>query len=661
MANISIDVDSEKNEIYLLGDVREFTQNRFAWRYARSFLDAYEGINKIIIPIHEDETVNLLIKITEMLNKYGFNVIQGNTTEQILLNFQQEEEKFAKFSEKALLIRNNKCDYEEFELFSNTILRCLPKRSLYPLQLLSAYHLAFSQNACNFSVPGAGKTSIVYGAFAYLHDLPKNNIKHVDKLLIVGPLSSFGPWEMEYEECFGHSPISKRLSGGIAKEDKINYLISAKTANITLISYHSLVSVEESIAFFLRTNKVMVVLDEAHKAKNSSGGIIAQAVLSLSKYSKSRIVLTGTPAPNGYEDLYNMFKFIWPNKNIIGYHINQLRDMSQRNNDVRVEQLLQNISPYFVRIKKSDLNIPPAINHPAIYVPMNPFQQRIYDYIEKKYINAIIKENTSDLSDQFKASLSQARIIRLMQAATDPIMLKKPLEDFFIDEDFSNGLLNNIEDEKILKYILEYDNLEVPAKFIKVKELISEIIKNGGKVVVWATFIHTINRLKEYLFEYGIDSQVLYGAIPVEKDNIEEDCDNILTREKIIKDFQQEKCLYSVLIANPYAVSESISLHKACHNAIYIERSFNAAHFVQSKDRIHRYGLAPDIKTHYYYVISENTIDETIDTRLNDKEHRMNEIMESMPIPLFDNISSDFGNDDMKAVIRDYVKRAKKS
>ena len=35
----------------------------------------------------------------------------------------------------------------------------MPCRTLYDLQMLSAYHMAFSQNACNFSVPGAGKTS----------------------------------------------------------------------------------------------------------------------------------------------------------------------------------------------------------------------------------------------------------------------------------------------------------------------------------------------------------------------------------------------------------------------------------------------------------------------------------------------------------------------
>lgn len=263
-----------------------------------------------------------------------------------------EEQKFAEFSQKALHIRNNECDAAEFEEFTEAVAKNLTARSLYPLQLLSAYHMAFSQNACNFSVPGAGKTSIVYGAYAYLHSLPEENIKHIDRLLIVGPLSSFGPWEQEYEECFGRPPVSKRLVGGIDKVDKQDYLISKYPAELTLISYASLISLQEELGFFLRTNKVMVVLDEAHKAKNSSGGVIAQAVLEMSKYSKSRIVLTGTPAPNGYEDIYNLFRFIWPNKNVLGFEINQLRDIIVTGDQARVTRLIDNISPYFIRIRK---------------------------------------------------------------------------------------------------------------------------------------------------------------------------------------------------------------------------------------------------------------------------------------------------------------------
>src|SRR5690606_33133049 len=97
-----------------------------------------------------------------------------------------------------------------------------------PLQLLSAFHMTFSQNSCNFAVPGAGKTSIVYGAYAYLKQLPKEDSRHVDKLLVIGPLSSFAPWENEYEECFGKAVVSQRLSGDstISRERKEEHLYS---------------------------------------------------------------------------------------------------------------------------------------------------------------------------------------------------------------------------------------------------------------------------------------------------------------------------------------------------------------------------------------------------------------------------------------------------
>ena len=404
----------------------------------------------------------------------------------------------------------------------------------------------------------------------------------------------------------------------------------------------------------------MVVLDEAHKAKNSSGGIIAQSVLEMSKYSKSRIVLTGTPAPNGYEDIYNMFKFIWPNRNVMGFEVNQLRDITATGDSARITRLIDNISPYFIRVRKSDLGIPPATVNPPIYVSMGPLQQRIYDFIEKKYMDELIADDASNLSSRFKSALAQARTIRLMQAASDPAMLKIPLYNFFENEEYPVDAIESINDSEVLKSILDYESNEIPAKYIATKHLVDQILANGGRVVIWATFIHTIHNLKQYLEKEGIPCQELYGETPVEREGMRDD-ELALTREKIVKAFQQPDCPFKVIIANPFAVAESISLHKACHNAIYIERSFNAAHFVQSKDRIHRYGLKPGTITNYYYVLSRGTIDETIDTRLAEKERRMTEIIESSPIPLFNNISEDLGDADIKALIRDYVKRTKKS
>ena len=165
-------------------------------------------------------------------------------------------------------------------------------------------------------------------------------------------------------------------------------------------------------------------------------------------------------------------------------------------------------------------------------------------------------------------------------------------------------------------------------------------------------------RQEKYLLSCGIPCKTLYGATPVATG--EEDEDEVETREKIIAEFHKPDSSFKVIIANPFAVSESISLHKACHNAIYMERSFNAAHFIQSKDRIHRYGLKPGTETNYYYLLSEESIDEVIHNRLIEKETRLRDIIESMPIPLFENAGLETGDDDIKALIAEYVNRTKK-
>lgn len=158
----------------------------------------------------------------------------------------------------------------------------------------------------------------------------------------------------------------------------------------------------------------------------------------------------------------------------------------------------------------------------------------------------------------------------------------------------------------------------------------------------------------------GIKNKILYGATPVASDDMTPESEEYeFTREAIVKEFNDLSSGLNVVIANPFAVAESISLHKACHNAIYIERSFNAAHFIQSKDRIHRYGLPAGTVTNYYYLVSEDSIDETIDERLTIKENRLIEIMESMPIPLFSNVIGEGGDEDVKAVLKDYAKRIK--
>lgn len=650
MKKLCLESNENSSELTVTGDIDAIFGNRRAARYLKDTLKFNRTEDTLVIVTDDiNKCIDRIKKICEYISA---ELCFSDNVSDAVNQYAMEEEKFAEFSEKAREIRDNHCEKDDFKAFVDSVSVNLRNRSLYELQLLSAYHLAFAQNACNFSVPGAGKTSVVYGAFAYLSNLVPTDKKYVDKLLIISPLSAFGPWELEYEECFGEKPSTKRLNGMVSVEEKKQYLYSLNPAKITLLSYASVPKLTEELIYFLRNNKVMVVLDEAHKIKNTNGGITASGVLDIAAYCSSRVVLTGTPAPNGYEDLYNLYKFIWPTKKVIPFEVYQLKDMSKASEDSRVETLLHAIEPFFIRVKKSDLGITPATENAPIIVPMGESQRRIYDIIEKKYMSDIVSNKDS----RFKQDLVKARLIRMMQAATNPALLSVPLKKFADYGGFDADVVG--EDDILIRDILQYTSNEVPAKFVKAKEIIEKIISEGGKVIVWAIYVKNILDFEEYLKSQGIDCRTLYGATPVATGD--EDEDTVETREKIIADFHRKDSSFSVIIANPFAVSESISLHKVCHNAIYIERSFNAAHFIQSKDRIHRYGLKPGTQTNYYYLLSENSIDEVIHDRLIAKETRLREIIESMPIPLFANAGLETGDEDITALIAEYVNRTKK-
>lgn len=651
MKKLCLESNESGSYLIITGDIGSIFSCRRATRYLKDTVIFSKKDDCLCI--ENNGNVNKCIEIIKKICEYiNAQLIYSERVSEAVSNYAQEEEKFGEFAEKARQIRDNQCDKDDFEQFVNSVRINLPNRRLYELQLLSAYHLAFSQNACNFSVPGAGKTSVVYGAFSYLSNLSQDNKKFVDRLLIISPLSAFGPWELEYSECFGVKASTKRLSGKTSIEEKKQYFYSQNPAKITLLSYASISSLKNEIIYFLKKYKVMVVLDEAHKIKNTSGGITAESVLEIAPYSTSRVVLTGTPAPNGYEDLYNLYKFIWPTKKIIPFEVYQLKDMSKSESDPRVDTLLQSIDPFFIRVKKSDLGIPQATEHEPIVIPMGKTQRRIYDAIEKKYMCDIV----SSKDDLFRQDLVKARLLRMMQAATNPNLLKEPLQNFATLEGFDSDTV--ADDSSFISDVILYTKKEIPAKFLKARELIESIIFSGQKVVVWAIYIKNILDFEKYLLSCGIPCKKLYGDTPVSTG--EEDVCEVETREKIISEFHNPDSSFKVIIANPFAVSESISLHKVCHNAIYMERSFNAAHFIQSKDRIHRYGLRPGTKTNYYYLLSENSIDEVIHKRLIEKEKRLRDIIESMPIPLFDNVDMDTGDDDIKALIEEYVNRIKK-
>ena len=123
----------------------------------------------------------------------------------------------------------------------------------------------------------------------------------------------------------------------------------------------------------------------------------------------------------------------------------------------------------------------------------------------------------------------------------------------------------------------------------------------------------------------------VYGAVPRDANENTE-----FNREQQLKGFKETKGP-AVLLANPAVCAESVSLHKICKHAIYLDRSFNCGQFMQSLDRIHRIGLNPNEIVNYHIILANDTIDDTIHRRLKEKMDRMTHLLEEdLPIGTFE-------------------------
>lgn len=206
--------------------------------------------------------------------------------------------------------------------------------------------------------------------------------------------------------------------------------------------------------------------------------------------------------------------------------------------------------------------------------------------------------------------------MRLRQCLSYTRLLGTAVSEY--SEDLLDGQLT------LADTIKHYDELESPAKLVKVLALVEQLRHQGEKVVIWSNFVETLKLLRRRIEKAGHRTELIYGETPTEATSVKEE----LTREKIIADFVSNSSGLNVLVANPAACAESISLHKECSHAIYYDLSYNCAQYLQSLDRIHRVGGSENKIAHYHFLQYADTVDEDILKNILRKSENMSTIVD---------------------------------
>lgn len=483
-------------------------------------------------------------------------------------------------------------------------------RPLRERQMWDSFYLCAMQKSSNFSVPGSGKTASVLGVYAYLKSRGL-----VTRILVVCPKNAFGSWMDEFTACFGskeplkvlniHDPKYKNTRD---RQHALQY--EAGTCNLILVNYESAGGVEESLLDLLGSS-TMLVFDEVHKVKRV-GGEYAGHALELAKKASYVIAMTGTPIPNSYLDVYNLFHILFADEydTFFDFSIPMLKNPSP--SDVKLVN--DKLQPFFCRTTKDQLGVPPA-NPDAVYLySANESENRLMQILQMKY-----RKNKLGL------------LIRLMQLESNPRMLLQRLDL----RDFQYLLDDSVETEEIdfADFSQEVQNLIESTgdaeKFTQCVRLAERLSGEGKTAIIWCVFVDSIRRLSAALEQRGIHTCCIYGEVPLEQ------------RQELLRDFRSGKI--QVLLTNPHTLAESVSLHSVCHDAIYYEYSYNLVHLLQSKDRIHRLGLPEGQYTQYHFLeISYQTedgpwsMDAAVYDRLKEKEQTMlnaidRHVLETMP------------------------------
>ncbi|MCK2213361.1 DEAD/DEAH box helicase [Actinomadura sp. ATCC 31491] len=463
-------------------------------------------------------------------------------------------------------------------------------RDLRPFQLRDLNRLTQLRHGANFSVPGAGKTTVTYA----LHDQERRRGR-VNRLLVVAPLSAFDAWEEEAHSIFEPNLTIARWRGGAAPD-----------ADVVLINYQKLTGAVNPLSAWMSRRSVHLVVDEAHRAKRGATGQWGRALLALAPLAARRDILTGTPAPNHPKDLAALLQILWPN----GERAIELprRALLTDPPAEAIAAVNDVIRPLYVRTTKEELGLP-DVSFKVEPVALRPIQQGIYDAMLDLYSGKF----SLDRRDSAMFAQMGEVTMYLLQGASSPRLLSNTADPA---RAYRYPSLAIPPGSRLAKLLEDYPDHEIPAKFQRAIQIISQNAEAGKKTLVWSNFPHNLIHLEMHLGR--LQPALVYGAIP----SAEDAPDGLRTREREIRRFRYDPdCM--VLLANPQAMSEGVSLHYVCHDAIYIDRTFNAGQYLQSLDRIHRLGLEDGITTNITILVSAGTIDVSVDNRVAEKTRRL--------------------------------------
>jgi len=412
---------------------------------------------------------------------------------------------------------------------------------------------------CIFDEQGLGKTVEALFAFDRLRGQGL-----VGRALVFAPKNMVLEWVNDLERFFG----GRYRAAAVVGDEAEKRAVLDNGADLFVTNFETATQLEIRLRHLLQgeRGRGLLIVDESFFVKNAEAQR-AQALRALRRHAGRCLVLCGTPAPNSALDLVEQFN-IADDGEAFG-SVSVPTDPAEAR-DV-ISTTIKTRGVYIRRLKGTVLPNLPERTFSQVLLPLPPAQRRLYDSVL-----AGLLEDIRAIDDAgFKRNLASfmARRAALLQICSNPAS---------VDPAFG----------------------EVPAKFAALDGILDDLIgQRHEKVVLWSFFTASIDALCARYPQYN----------PV---RIDGSVSAVADRREAVRRFQEdgETMLF---VGNPAAAGAGLTLHRARY-AVYESMSNQAAHYLQSLDRIHRRGQARPVE--YVILLCDETLEPAEYQRLLRKE-----------------------------------------
>jgi hypothetical protein len=421
---------------------------------------------------------------------------------------------------------------------------------LFPHQRVAVQWLQETPYAFLGDDMGLGKTLSVLSYFEALRQTAQFKL-----LLVVCPNSLARNWAREAQMWFPDLKVSV-LSGDKASKAWALRLLSsgALESDLLIVNYEAvrLEYVTPELEKIVTARTTLVCLDESQRIKNPTAKTF-KAINQIAPCCDRRVLLSGTPTPKDVSDLWAQMRILdggerfgrsfykWLGQvaelgtEFSAYAVKRFHDAEVRESVHRAHEIMLR------RRKERVVNLPPK-TFSIREIELVGSQAERYDEIRE----GLILRMRSLSGEQFVREITNIleEYLRAVQVSSNPRL---------IDPEWKGE----------------------PAKFLELDEIVREVVhEQGQKLVVWTNYLGNVRELCERYKEFG--AAAFSGEVSAAE------------REITVRRFQDGSDL-SILVAVPAAGGVGITL-TAAQTAVYLDKTWNAEHWMQSVDRLHRIG-----------------------------------------------------------------------